>query len=392
MRLFALVLFLFPFAADAAAPRLAVMPLKANRIPKETTQILDELLTNAAYRTKRFEVISTADISAVLGLEKMKDALGCSDVSCAAEIGGALGASYLLAGSVGRLGGELIISVSLIDTKQRQPPVRAQRRVKDDETLYADAIDAVISEVFGGPSSPLVPREEPPVATPRAPPRVEPTKPIVRVVSEPKKEPEKPPEPPKPGQLEITTVPAGADVTLDGKPAGKTPFTSQVPAGRHEIKLSLAGHDVETLTVKVASGDRESRAIRLTSLAERETVARGHKRRAAWAMLAIGVAMAGVAVPMFALGGSEATIKSKYYAYSAAAASSQPNADALYADVDAQIGRYRTMTPLGWAFGALAVATVPIAAALFATSAEPKATLTVSPSSAGVSMLLSGSF
>ena len=39
----------------------------------------------------------------------VKEQLGCDDVTCAAEIGGALGAEFLLAGRVAKLSNNLII-------------------------------------------------------------------------------------------------------------------------------------------------------------------------------------------------------------------------------------------------------------------------------------------
>lgn len=47
------------------------------------------------------KVITKNEIDSMLGLEKVRDAMGCSEVSCYAEIGGALGADRLLSGSLG---------------------------------------------------------------------------------------------------------------------------------------------------------------------------------------------------------------------------------------------------------------------------------------------------
>ena len=54
----------------------------------------------------------------MLGLDKMKQAVGCDDVSCAAEIGGALGINYMVAGTAGKLGSRIVFSLKLIDTKK----------------------------------------------------------------------------------------------------------------------------------------------------------------------------------------------------------------------------------------------------------------------------------
>ncbi|HET6345001.1 MAG TPA: hypothetical protein VFH51_08715, partial [Myxococcota bacterium] len=103
--------------AQAALPKLAVMPLVGKRIEAQITSVLDDLLVDAVYSTGRYNVIGAADINAMLGLEKMRDLAGCSDAACAAQIGGALGVDYLLSGNASVLGNELIVSLTLIDSK-----------------------------------------------------------------------------------------------------------------------------------------------------------------------------------------------------------------------------------------------------------------------------------
>src|SRR5262245_43021401 len=90
-------------AQTAQATKLAILPLGSNRIAKETVRVLDDLLTAQLYERGGYELVTGADINATLGLEKMKDALGCADTACAAEIGGALGVDLLLSGTVGEL-------------------------------------------------------------------------------------------------------------------------------------------------------------------------------------------------------------------------------------------------------------------------------------------------
>ena len=58
----------------------------------------------------------------------------------------------------------------------------------------------------------------------------------------------------------------GADVTLDGKPAGKTPLTlPTVTAGSHAIKLGLAGYNVWSSAIQVSAGQQS----RVTASLER---------------------------------------------------------------------------------------------------------------------------
>ena len=63
------------------------------------------------------------------------------------------------------------------------------------------------------------------------------------------------------GELRVITEEPGARVTLDGEPAGRTPLSVRVRAGRHELRLSQVGYlDLEPRLVEVpASGAVEQR-------------------------------------------------------------------------------------------------------------------------------------
>ncbi|MBE2253714.1 MAG: PEGA domain-containing protein, partial [Myxococcus sp.] len=50
----------------------------------------------------------------------------------------------------------------------------------------------------------------------------------------------------QPVVLSVTSQPAGAALQLDGKGVGKTPWSSKVMPGSHEVKLTLAGYELYT--------------------------------------------------------------------------------------------------------------------------------------------------
>src|SRR5690349_3537294 len=78
-------------AEEVTPEKLAVIPLRTSRVDPTVAELLDELLVSELGRRSGVQVIGASDINALLGLEKMKEAVGCDDVACAAEIGGALG-------------------------------------------------------------------------------------------------------------------------------------------------------------------------------------------------------------------------------------------------------------------------------------------------------------
>jgi tetratricopeptide (TPR) repeat protein len=56
-------------------------------------------------------------------------------------------------------------------------------------------------------------------------------------------------------QVSVFSTPAGAAVTLDGRPAGVTPWTGEIPPGRHVIVLKASGFS-DTAKEFALTGDR----------------------------------------------------------------------------------------------------------------------------------------
>ena len=62
---------------------------------------------------------------------------------------------------------------------------------------------------------------------------------------------------PSKATIKLTSTPAGADVTIDGQPVGKTPVAYEVTPGAHEIRYELAGHVPKTHKIDVKGGKVE---------------------------------------------------------------------------------------------------------------------------------------
>src|SRR5690349_9579681 len=104
---------------DAGKLKVAVMDLKASpSIAKELAAAVAALIPQTLDELGPFKAISKQDIEQMLRLEQMKDAVGCGDVSCLAEIGGALGADYLVSGSLVDVGsGMYMTQLQLLNIK-----------------------------------------------------------------------------------------------------------------------------------------------------------------------------------------------------------------------------------------------------------------------------------
>ena len=79
-------------AGPGEKPSLVVLDLVSERgIDPGVVRLLNELLLTAFEQTEKYEVIGGSDLKAMLSHERQQDLLGCTDVSCMAQIGGALG-------------------------------------------------------------------------------------------------------------------------------------------------------------------------------------------------------------------------------------------------------------------------------------------------------------
>jgi TolB-like protein len=209
MRTFAVLALLAAAAPATAAPRIKVAITEIRSVQgvaAGTATILSDIIVSEVAR-HGYDVISQSDITAMVGFERQKKVLGCSDdSSCLAEIGGALGVDYMLAGQVGQIGSRFRISLLLVDSRKAKVAARSAQFCEQNEDELARAAEATVGQLLAAARG-EVPLPPPPVA--RAPP-----------VSAPSLA-AKPPDVPAPG-------PAGTPGKAAGSPK---PFRmSRIPA------------------------------------------------------------------------------------------------------------------------------------------------------------------
>jgi TolB-like protein len=141
-------------AADTKKPTVAVMPLAAKRLEASIAQVLTDMLTLALRRSGRYEVMSADDVNRLLQQETLKDALGCDNVACAAEIAGALGTEFMITGNALKLGNKITITLTLFDTKNVKVIKSAGASVANDEDLFERAMLNALGDLLGAPIDP----------------------------------------------------------------------------------------------------------------------------------------------------------------------------------------------------------------------------------------------
>jgi len=68
------------------------------------------------------------------------------------------------------------------------------------------------------------------------------------------------------GVVELSSLPIGANVTVDGEFQGQTPLTLEITPGRtHRLAVFKAGYKRHASSLQMAAGDRASRTVKLTA-------------------------------------------------------------------------------------------------------------------------------
>jgi tetratricopeptide (TPR) repeat protein len=65
-------------------------------------------------------------------------------------------------------------------------------------------------------------------------------------------------------QLTVLSTPSGATVTIDGSPVGVTPWTGDIPPGRHKVELTLRGYGDSTTELELGAEHAQDLNLRLT--------------------------------------------------------------------------------------------------------------------------------
>ncbi len=116
----------------------ALMDLSALGLEEDQVKNMTQVLSSSLKQIEGARIVTQEDIRAMLELEASKQVLGCSDTSCVAEIGAALGVDRMITGSVGLMGDRYVVSLRLINPRE-------------------GTVDARVTESFAGDPSQLIP-------------------------------------------------------------------------------------------------------------------------------------------------------------------------------------------------------------------------------------------
>jgi hypothetical protein len=132
-----------PVFARSGARRVLLLDFRNDGVSPEVVRTVGDLVARRLSRAPQLEVIAASDVRQLVDIEAQKAALACDGTgSCEAmkELAGALGADIIIAGSVGRLGDVVVLSMVAYDRGSATSIARWDGKTRSEAGL-ADAVD-----------------------------------------------------------------------------------------------------------------------------------------------------------------------------------------------------------------------------------------------------------
>lgn len=207
--LFALIILLIANNTQSSPLPIAVNDLEAKGIQKSEASIISDKIRTILFDSGKFSVLERAQMEEILKEQGFQQT-GCTDQTCAVEIGQLLGVKYMVAGSIGKLGKTFLISLRMIDV--------ATGKVLISEDMDCKcSIEDVLSDLTYKITDEVIKSSE-------------------RLNSNNVSNTEKFP-------LIVTTTPAKASVFINNDKKGLTPLNNlPLTKGSYELKLELKGY------------------------------------------------------------------------------------------------------------------------------------------------------
>ncbi len=255
---------------DTYRIKVAVMQLGASaNIEAGLTDALTQIVPETLEGLGVFKAISTQEIKQMLAFESQKQLLGCDEVSCLAEIGGALGADFLVTGQISLVGDAYILQLQLANIAMAKIEARVSRE-------YSGDTKGVFGELRTA------------------------TRLLVRnLLGE------------KSGLLSVRTSEEGATIKLDNAIVGVSPLLEplSVAGGLHELAVEKEGYVVYREDVNIIEGktlELNAQLIPSPAFIARYKSDASFTRTLAWVGLGVGAAAIAGGVALYFVGSGQA--------------------------------------------------------------------------------------
>ncbi len=149
-----LVLQLLSANPTPEVPRLLVQEFSVRGVDSATAEAITDGIGPEVDRRGYFRTLTSKDVQTILGNERQKQLLGCAEAStCLSELAGALGAPYVLSGTISQIGPSLQLSMQLLDVSRSIVVARSIRIARDAQTLI-QLLPWAVAEATATPAPP----------------------------------------------------------------------------------------------------------------------------------------------------------------------------------------------------------------------------------------------
>ena len=143
---FCFLLFTITITADEK-PRIAVLPFNAINTSESDAQIITELFETALVKSDIYQVLEQNRMQEIMKAQK-QSLSGCTDESCAIEVGKLLAADRVIMGSFSALGEQYILTAKIIDV-ERGRNLKADRIMAEDMDRIASKAEELAFQLAG---------------------------------------------------------------------------------------------------------------------------------------------------------------------------------------------------------------------------------------------------
>jgi len=201
---------------------IGVLDLDANNVDAGEAKAITDRLRLYLGQTGVYRLIERNQMDNILNEVGFQLTGACDTDECVIQVGKILGARKMVAGSVSRVGTLYSLQIRLIDIESSSIEQQAFRDVSGIELVLTDATQYVAQQLAGLGATPISQPQPAPLAAT--------------------------------GQINVTSGPSGANLTIDGQPHGTTPVMIEVDEGSHEVVVEMDGYAPYSQTVQVTSG------------------------------------------------------------------------------------------------------------------------------------------
>lgn len=205
-------------ATDEAAPasdlhgKLLVLDLVDRGAGPELTRSLSDALGTQAGRSSRDVVLTVGEVRTKLDAAALAALTGCDAEGCMQDLATAVSADRVLGGSAAVVGGDVVLTVVLVDARTGERLGEAQRKAPAHPALATYAARAVTAKALGAAALG------------------------------------------EPVPVLLDSDPPGARAFVDGSSVGSTPVVAPLTPGAHEVTFRADGHDDQKLGLSVEDG------------------------------------------------------------------------------------------------------------------------------------------